>query len=457
MPVKIYDRLSMMASFCGLLVLLNLANLSGEALAGGDGTLKWKYQTGHEVSSSPAIGGDGTIYVGSYDNYLYALNPDGTLKWHYLTGNVVDSSPAIGGDGTIYVGSYDNYLYALKPDGTLKWHYLTGSYVSSSPAIGGDGTIYVGSNDSFLYALNPDGTLKWRYLTGDGVDSSPAIGQGGTIYVGSYDHYLYALNPNGSLKWLYQTGNVVDSSPAIGPDGTIYVGSYDNYLYALNSSSLGIANSPWPMFLHDLKHTACIAPEANFSANPTNGPAPLTVQFNDTSTGTITSWFWDFGDVGTSTAQNPSHTYNNPGTYTAKLTVTGPASSSSKTATITVTTSEKIGVDKILTGKLNKKGTKFTPTDTFKHGNMVVIIAHVQDNHTLQPVSGVKVNVSITGPELAGPLTGTTDSNGQAVVQWPTSKKTTKGTYTANVITVAPPGPGESWDGVQTSTSFSIK
>jgi len=46
-----------------------------------DGSLKWKFGTGDWVRSSPAIGEDGTIYVGSNDGYLYAINPVGTLKW----------------------------------------------------------------------------------------------------------------------------------------------------------------------------------------------------------------------------------------------------------------------------------------------------------------------------------------------------------------------------------------
>ena len=63
--------------------------------------------------SSPAIGADGTIYIGSEDNNLYAFNPDGSLQWQYLTSGSIDSSPAIAADGTIYVGSDDHYLYAF--------------------------------------------------------------------------------------------------------------------------------------------------------------------------------------------------------------------------------------------------------------------------------------------------------------------------------------------------------
>jgi outer membrane protein assembly factor BamB len=59
----------------------------------------------------------------------------------------------------------------------------------------------------------------------------------------------------GTLKWRFKTGGAVVSSPAIDANGTIYFGSNDLYLYALNSSSLGVANSPWPMFRHDPQRT----------------------------------------------------------------------------------------------------------------------------------------------------------------------------------------------------------
>ena len=66
------------------------------------------------------------------------------------------------------------------------------------------------------------------------------------------------------------------------------------------------------------------APQAAFLAAPTTGPAPLDVTFTDLSTGTITSWNWDFGDGSSSTLASPMHTYANPGTYSVVLRVTGP-------------------------------------------------------------------------------------------------------------------------------------
>jgi len=204
----------------------------------GPGGIKWKYPTGGPVRSSPAVGADGTIYIGSNDWYLYALNPDGSLKWEYPTEGEVSSSPAVGADGTIYVGNDSGYVHALNSSGALKWKYQTGGQISSSPALGADGTVYFGvflfSWDNYLYALGSQGALKWKYQTGDKVGSSPAVGADGTIYVGSNDYNLYALNPDGSLKWKYLTGGEVYSSPAIGTNGIIYLGPGNGYLYALN-------------------------------------------------------------------------------------------------------------------------------------------------------------------------------------------------------------------------------
>ncbi len=199
-----------------------------------DGSLAWTFPTITDIDSSPAVGADGTIYVGSDDGNLYAVNPDGSQKWVFATDDWVYSSPALGSDGTIYVGSLDGNLYAINPDGSERWAFSTRNWVISSPAIGSDGTIYVGSDDYNLYAINPDGTEKWAFMTMWPVCSSPAIGLDGTIYVGSFDYNLYAINPNGSEKWAFTTGNCVYSTPAIGGDGTIYFGSDDDNVYAVS-------------------------------------------------------------------------------------------------------------------------------------------------------------------------------------------------------------------------------
>jgi len=76
-----------------------------------------------------------------------------------------------------------------------------------------------------------------------------------------------------------------------------------------------------------------LPPEANFTAAPTEGVAPLEIQFSDQSVGEIDTWNWDFDNDGVvgSVLQNPQYTYNEPRTYTVKLTVENSGGSDYKT------------------------------------------------------------------------------------------------------------------------------
>jgi outer membrane protein assembly factor BamB len=200
-----------------------------------DGSLKWKFWAGNylTISSSPAISEEGMIYFGDSRitngndeiGRIHAINPDGTEKWYFDTGYSIISDPAIGDDGTVYIGSADTYFYAIKPNGQLKWKFKTDYYIKGPASIAEDGTIYFGSYDDFLYALNPDGSLKWKIKTGSGTETNPSIGLDGTIYVG--DDKLYAINPDGTYKWIFNLGDnrrIHMSSPAISGDGIIHIG-----------------------------------------------------------------------------------------------------------------------------------------------------------------------------------------------------------------------------------------
>ena len=106
-------------------------------------------------SGSEAVGGKDTdrmrsIEVGDEEEEAAGAKPGpiaqtkkpGTVLWEFETGGLVESSPAIGFDGTVYVGSADKKVYALDGrSGARKWEFVTGGDVSSSPAIGSDGTV----------------------------------------------------------------------------------------------------------------------------------------------------------------------------------------------------------------------------------------------------------------------------------------------------------------------------
>lgn len=227
-------------------------------------SVRWWIALPDFVDSSPALSGDGlTAYVGCWDGRLYALNVTTTIaaqriRWSYQTGGYIASSPAVAADGTIYVASADGLLYALNASGTLKWVYTVGSEMESSPAIAPDGAVVVGTLDGRVVGIRADGTLKWEFWaellpdTDSRIRSSPAIGPDGTIYVGSGNGRLYAIDFTGQLKWGLATPEPVDTCPAISADGTIYFGNRLGYLTAVDAEGFEL----WSAFLGDIFYSS---------------------------------------------------------------------------------------------------------------------------------------------------------------------------------------------------------
>ncbi|MCX6354955.1 MAG: PQQ-binding-like beta-propeller repeat protein [Candidatus Aureabacteria bacterium] len=199
-----------------------------------EGILFWSYYIGSS-ESSPAIGSDGNIYVGSSDNRLYAISSRGAFAWSYKTDGTINiASPAVNVSGDIYVRSWDSRFYCVSSSGSLQWSYY--DYVSdSSPVVEGNGTACFGTNDNILYSLGASGVLNWSYLQPEAIGASPAIGFHGEIYVPNYDNYLYCHLPTGSFSWSYNIGGDGMCSPAVGFDGRIYIPDGDEIHYCISS------------------------------------------------------------------------------------------------------------------------------------------------------------------------------------------------------------------------------
>ena len=133
---------------------------------------------------------------------------------------------------------------------------------------------------------------------------------------------------NGPTSWSWTFGDS-NTSTAQNPSHTYAAGTYTVSLTATNAYGSDGETKTNYITANALPP----APVANFSGAPTSGNAPLAVTFTDSSTNTPTSWAWSFGDTGTSTAQNPSHTYLNGGSYTVSLTATNAAGSDGETKT----------------------------------------------------------------------------------------------------------------------------
>lgn len=217
----------------------------------------WSYQTGKGIFSSPVVGADGTIYIGSADRYFYAIRPDGTLRWRVLTGEIIDSSALLDDRGRVYVGSGDGHLYALdQATGEVIWTFeadppeVTGGFIrwfEGNVAMGPDGTLYAPNDNFYVYAIDRDtGAMKWRYKMLDQTWSLPAVDPAsGALYVGNNNllslmglsENTYAIGSDGQGLWTATSLGSVAASPLLTREGLVVVGSFDGILRAYDQTT----------------------------------------------------------------------------------------------------------------------------------------------------------------------------------------------------------------------------
>lgn len=202
-------------------------------------TIRWEFETDGAIEYSSPTVVDGTVYIGSDDDFVYAVDAEtGTQEWRTEVGPTQRSSPMVV-DGVCFIGSKDAYLYALNAEtGDVLWRYETGDMIRTSPTVV-DATVYVGSNDEAIHAVDAEtGTEHWTVDLGDVIRSSPTVADG-TVYVSPGDNtsreHLYALDAEtGDEQWQLQTDHLLNSSPTVA-DGTVYVGGWDETVYAIDS------------------------------------------------------------------------------------------------------------------------------------------------------------------------------------------------------------------------------
>jgi outer membrane protein assembly factor BamB len=225
----------------------------------GDGTQKWKFDSKGPISSSPAFH-NGLVFISSMDGLVYAIDAaTGQSKWTFATKgerrftapgihgaiprtermpdpfDVFTSSPTVT-NGTVYIGSGDQNVYALDAStGALRWSFATGDVVHASPAIA-NGVVIIGSWDRNLYALDAQtGRERWRYTTGNdtviynqiGIASSAAVANG-VVFVGGRDGKFHSVDfATGAPRWVHNNnGGWTIASPAV-RNGIVYFPTSD--------------------------------------------------------------------------------------------------------------------------------------------------------------------------------------------------------------------------------------
>lgn len=254
--------------------------LRDPAGAGNQLAARWSFHPtgGSSWHATPAIGHDGTVYVGfstdsgspAAEGTLYALQApltgiDPTVLWSVDLGpGRQTSSPTLGPDGTIYAIGGEGRLSAISPEGEIKWTAQTGPTLKASPALGRDGTVYVSSMNGKLYAVAPPadgnthGNVRWTFrfaefpgtstpvvqhsppagADGIGSGASPTVASDGTVYIGANNSNFYAVSPDGHLEWMFETqreiAGIWSTSALSADEATVYFGANKGGIYALD-------------------------------------------------------------------------------------------------------------------------------------------------------------------------------------------------------------------------------
>src|ERR1017187_6645595 len=284
--------------------------------------------------------------IGNYDYFLAKYDSSGNAVWAkgaggtgaectfglctdhcwnvYVTGVFTSPEMTVGNTTLINPGVDNNEMFVAKYDssGAVMWAKRGG-----------------GTNDDYGYGVASD-TSNNIYNTGAFASDTVSFGTDTLHSQGNFDIYLgrigvaiksdfagsdtviclhtavsftnYSINGN-TFHWNFGDG---DTSNLINPIH-IYLdtGTYTVTLIAVNNTPCGIISDTMKFINYIIVKPAATTA---FMADTTSGCTPLTINFINNSSNAI-SYLWNFGDGGTSTAINPSHTYNATGSYTVTL------------------------------------------------------------------------------------------------------------------------------------------
>jgi outer membrane protein assembly factor BamB/tRNA A-37 threonylcarbamoyl transferase component Bud32 len=196
----------------------------------------WTFKCEDEVRQKAAID-NGVVYIGAYDNNLYALNQDsGEFLWKFPAQDSIGTAPFIYEDD-VFITSSDSHLYSIKKrTGQMNWRFKTGNAIYASPIVRFD-HIFFGSDDQNFYAVNAKrGKQVWKANAFSPVRSTAFVGDD-LVFFGTEGGYIYSLElSTGKMKWQAQAKRSVTSSPTVADD-IVFIGSVDSTVYAIDATS----------------------------------------------------------------------------------------------------------------------------------------------------------------------------------------------------------------------------
>lgn len=235
------------------------------------GDKMWEFSTpGYEISATPAIGPDGTLYVTGADARMFALDPlTRRAKWQSAPAISVFQAPALSFDGILYVPGGSNIFALSSLTGEKLAEFPTGYPISSPVALGIDGTLYCSSyfGQAVLAIDSSTGARRWEFNLGVSEPTpSLAIGPDATVYFSTYHGRLFALDGfTGRKKWEFHLGDSSAGSPIVGSNGTVYAsgstGPHPNTQHTLYAIDGGTGLSKWQFGVpHRIRSSPALGP-----------------------------------------------------------------------------------------------------------------------------------------------------------------------------------------------------
>jgi PKD repeat protein len=286
--------------------------------ANGDSTYEIQKQENFDTAYSfPGTGGIGPVWLSDHMNRVTS----DYMMWYDLTDAISGQTVNVQAISTKVDSNFDGRIKAMTlvvvyddGDSDQVYYWVNQGHDTVNPL----DSEYIGSTSFGTSSL----TSGW---------SSANLT---AIYLASVDG-VYAFNgtslTSGVKSGPYYGSNTWDISSLLtaGQNSTLAYNKQESNYYKI------------PLAFMSVRYPAAspALPDAVFTSDVTSGTAPLTVNFTDQSTGSPTSWSWDFGDNTNSTEQNVSHTYTSAGTYAVNLTVSNGAGSDSEVKTDYITVS----------------------------------------------------------------------------------------------------------------------
>jgi PKD repeat protein len=345
---------------------------------------------------NPAIQfGDEIKYILKTDNGLWIKKDTITKTYGAITLQVLDdASSNINWTGT--------------------WGTTTSTFVSPTKSFYDGSTGDYSNNANKTYTYTPTINLstatsamvsfyaKWEIEADYDFVQFQVSTDNGATWIGQCGNYtVLGTSANGSVQpenqpiyegnqvnWVFEEINLSD-----------YLGQQIKFRFQFQSDGGSVADG---FYFDDFKifynlDNQIGTPLASFSTTGNNFCQNSPITFTDFSTNSPSSWSWNFGDGGTSTQQNPQHTYSNPGNYTVSLTVTNATGFNSTSDTITIESC-------VSTTDLLANGVSIRPNPN--NGNFIITGLDENTQFTIFDFNGKKVlqrtvNMSSEKIELA--------------------------------------------------------